>query len=250
MGAIAMLAMFGAGCANSSAATCDPACPDFYACCEGGAGASCRDVLNESTNCGGCGIVCPSGMCRMGSCVPGTMTDGGTTPGTDSGMRGMCGLSCDETTSRCCGTTCLSRSGVAAGADGRTDPTFSNCNGCGIACDPERASACSVAGGGTGMPTCMCGVYNACSSGSVCVSQSGSFACVNTQTDINNCGAIGNACAMGESCMSGVCQCGSTGAACTAGQACCGGACIDSQTDAMNCGGCGVACAGDESCQA
>jgi hypothetical protein len=159
----------------------------------------------------------------------------------------MCTPACSAS-QRCCGSTCVSRTGVAVGGDGRTDPSFGSCNGCGIACDAERASACSVPGGGAGTPRCMCGIYDQCAAGQVCVIDGGEFACVNTQTDANNCGEVGNACAEGESCVSGSCSCNG-GPECGSGQACCGSGCVDVQSDEMNCGACGTACSGDESCQ-
>jgi hypothetical protein len=124
--------------------------------------------------------------------------------------------------------------------DGRSDSSFMNCNGCGIACDMDRASACAAVGGGA--PQCVCGTFSQCIVGESCVNEGGTFRCVNTQTDRNNCGAIGNVCPGEEICVAGTCSCGSTGAECPSGQTCCGGACIDTQTDTMNCGGCGTEC--------
>lgn len=231
-----------AGCANSSGgAACDPECPTFYECCGGTGGPSCRDIVNDPTNCGGCGVTCPSGICREASCVPGTgPTDGGTA-GTDGGAGGDCRPSCSAD-QRCCGTSCVSRSGVAVGSDGRSDPSFGSCNGCGIACDAERASACSVPGGGAGTPRCMCGSLDQCNTGELCVPEAGTFTCVSTGNDPNNCGGVGIRCGTGESCVGGTCQCGSTGGACSGGQACCGTGCVDLQTDFQNCGFCGTAC--------
>lgn len=249
--AVAALATLGAGCANSGgSASCDPACPTFYECCDSAGAAVCRDIVNDPNNCGGCGVVCPSGRCTSASCVAGPPPDGGMMMGTDGSIpMGDCRPTCGSS-ERCCGTTCISRTGVAAGADGRSDSSFGNCNGCGIACDPDRASACSVPGGGGGMPRCMCGVYDQCGAGQICANSGGTFACVSLQTDPNNCGTVGHMCAPGESCSGGTCVCGSTGSACAAGQGCCGGACVDVSSDEANCGGCGMACVGGETCTA
>jgi hypothetical protein len=54
-------------------------------------------------------------------------------------------------------------------------------------------------------------------------------------SDATNCGACGNACAAGASCVVGAC-------ACAAGQALCGNACVDVTGDARNCGSCGWSC--------
>lgn len=239
----------GAGCANGNADTCDPACPTFHECCGASDGVACRDVVNDPNNCGGCGVTCPSGMCREARCVPGTAPVDGGMIGTDSGSGGNCSPSCSAE-QRCCGSTCISRNGVALGTNGQSDPSFSACSGCGIACDPQRASACSVPGGGSGNPRCMCGVEDQCPTGQLCVPQAGSFTCVSTGNDPNNCGGVGIRCAMGESCNAGTCQCGTTGAACVTGQACCSTGCVDLQSDAMNCGACGNACDAGETCQA
>jgi hypothetical protein len=59
--------------------------------------------------------------------------------------------------------------------------------------------------------------------------------CVNTQTDNNNCGACGTACAMGSTCQMGACRC-------PMGSTLCGRSCVNLQTDAANCGRCGNAC--------
>lgn len=251
------LALIGAGCANGTAGpSCSPECVDgIELCCEGaGGGASCVNTISDPRNCGGCGISCPSGVCISGACMGGPGVDGGppsdgSRPTFDSGPAGSCSPACPSS-ARCCGSTCISRLGVPTGMDGRSDPSFMSCNGCGISCDAERASACSVPGGGMGTPRCMCGVYNECAAGQICVIDAGAYVCVSTSTDPRNCGMPGNACAVGERCEAGVCQCGTTGAACAAGQACCATGCVDAMTDATNCGACGNVCDAGESCQA
>ena len=61
-----------------------------------------------------------------------------------------------------------------------------------------------------------------------------SSVCVNTQTDANNCGACGNACTNGQSCVSGSCT-----VVCPAGETACAGQCVNIQSDRNNCGSCG-----------
>lgn len=239
------------GCANSMA-SCDGESPNpTYQCCATTAGSPAWiDVFNDPRNCGGCGMACaPGQFCRAGSCSGTPVTDGGGMPGVDGGPPGMCSPVCSSA-QRCCGTSCIGRNGVAIGSDGRSDPTFMNCSACGNACDADRASACSVPGGGMGTPRCMCGVFDQCGAGQMCLRSGTDFQCVNLMTDVNNCGMPGHRCADGESCTSGMCGCGTTGVACMAGEACCSGGCIETGADEMNCGGCGVMCNPGETCNA
>ena len=67
--------------------------------------------------------------------------------------------------------------------------------------------------------------------------------CVDTATDVANCGACGTACAAGQVCSAGTCA-----TTCQAGLNVCGGSCRDLQTDAANCGACGTACILGQSC--
>ena len=248
-----LLALTLAGCAGDrdregGGGACDPECGPFQACCTGADGASsCRPIGNDPNNCGGCGIVCSSGVCMSSMCVAGG--DGG--PGFDGGPTGMCSPTCSSS-QRCCGTECVNRN-VTTGTDGRSDSSFDNCPSCGIPCDPERASACSTPLGMSGTPKCMCGNFDQCPTTDVCVMGSGgTFQCVNLSTDKNNCGEVGNVCPGEEICSGGECVCGSTGAACGEGTTCCCGSCISTDEDPSNCGGCGVVCAdeGGDSCVA
>ncbi|MBK8169158.1 MAG: hypothetical protein IPK60_02290 [Sandaracinaceae bacterium] len=233
------------GCSNSRATT-NP-CDGFEVQCPNSAGlATCTPVNIDPNNCGACGNVCAIGQtCLSGSCS-GTPADGG---GVDSGIArdagtssGSCSPSCSSS-ERCCGTDCVSRS-VTAGTNGRTDSSFMNCNGCGLACNETTASACSVAG--SGAPRCVCGTSPACTGSRQCVASGSTFACVDMGSDPLNCGAVGNACDIEEICVSGVCTCGST--VCGEDSTCCGGSCISTTSDNANCGGCGTACGAGTTC--
>ncbi len=61
----------------------------------------------------------------------------------------------------------------------------------------------------------------------------------NVLTDAKNCGACGNVCASGKSCIDGKCGC-------PAGLEECFGRCVDTKNDDNHCGGCGNACDPDD----
>jgi hypothetical protein len=64
-------------------------------------------------------------------------------------------------------------------------------------------------------------------------------ACVDLNSDVNNCSFCGYVCAPGDICTSGQC----TPAACEAGTTNCGNICTDLNNDQLNCGACGNRCA-------
>lgn len=72
-------------------------------------------------------------------------------------------------------------------------------------------------------------------------------ACVNTQTDAQNCGGCGTRCGNGVACAGGVCQ--TPGTTCPGAQVRCAGGCVDTQSNKAHCGACGHQCAANENCR-
>ncbi len=217
-------------------------------------GGTCVNLQSHGAHCGACGNACAGGQrCVAGACMgdsmctgPGEVTCGGAcvNPQTDPAHCGGCGVACGAGQS-CVSGVCMS-GGMDAGpppADGGVIP-----GDCVPACDPMRSSSCDTMGGST-VPQCLCGAFGQCPPGQACVPNGGGHLCANLMFDPMNCGAVGNACAEGESCNGGVCTCAG-GAACGDGQACCGSGCVDVQSDATNCGGCGMTCGTGETCSA
>lgn len=73
-----------------------------------------------------------------------------------------------------------------------------------------------------------------------------SNACSNLSTDASNCGACGNACDAGLSCVAGACT--DAVSACDPGLTSCGGDCVDVLTDRDDCGSCGHVCSIHAAC--
>lgn len=120
-----------------------------------------------------------------------------------------------------------------------------------------------------------------CTAGQGCCGTAGSETCIDIFSDLNNCGACGNICNEGESCVGGNCTCGDTvasdgvacdggiccsdecvtdstdplcicpgeGAPCQSGERCCNDACLSITDDASNCGGCGTTCVDVQICE-
>jgi hypothetical protein len=237
-----------AGCPNDEepVARCSPSCSSVQTCCSG----ICRSTFSDPANCGGCGITCESGeLCVAQVCMPvARPTDTGvrvdaSMPGRDAGMMtGACSPSCNAS-QQCCGTTCVNRMGTTP-----ADSSFSNCRGCGIACDPMVADRCGASG-------CMCGTSLACTGDRRCgLNAMGSRGCIDFTTDEANCGGPGIACLAGETCTDSMCACGATGGRCMAPTVCLGAGatatCVDLTTDEMNCGMAGNVCGAGETCVA
>ncbi|MDB5213374.1 MAG: Tryptophan synthase alpha chain [Myxococcaceae bacterium] len=148
---------------------------------------------------------------------------------------------------QCIGTVCPAPFATCSSENG---PTY-KC-GTDLARDPNNCGACGN----------KCLVYAPIALSSRCVDGACELECMNkpsTPTDFRNCngaiddgceidvsadeqncGACGNVCPSGQSCMNGKCGCSSGQIECPTPE---GPTCVNPKTDDANCGGCGIECA-------
>ncbi len=182
-------------------------------CCE----AACVDSSQDPDNCGGCGVVCSTGICLssfggFGALWPLCLPAGPTNdcllscPAESVCLEGRCinGVSQDGDRPFCLAEdgTIGAYCGPGVCAHLRDDPE--NCGACGNACGPGQSC---VAGSCSGRPGCGNG-----REGFFCNLDAGpsyaccpSVGCTDTDTDPNNCGYCRHPCPSGSSCVGGVC---------------------------------------------
>jgi hypothetical protein len=180
-------------CATTADCACGQACsaPGAGAgiCCAACPGSTTCDIATDPDNCGACGKPCP--FQKVGVvCIGGT-------------------CQCPPGTTFCDPVGCV---------DLENGNAFNLCGSCDVHCAQGQACSDGVCGPcPAAMPT-VCPV-----AGSV------TEACVDTQSDSNNCGgcSMGGAgvqCDLKEHCVGGQCTCGGV-APCASGQHCCAGVC-------------------------
>ncbi len=186
-----------------SQGTCaDPCSP--YASCSVSGSSYCADLSHDASNCGACGNRCGAGfVCSQGACAPNCGVGESACPTvnptycaslpSDEMNCGGCGIVCAA------GMTCNSgscgcpggatQSAVCQGQCVDLDDDAANCGGCGLSCNTAIGETCSAGSCGCpGVDPDVCG-----------------GACVDLANSVANCGGCGQACAVGESCLSGVC---------------------------------------------
>jgi len=222
----------------------------------------CADVATDPYNCGGCGVVCSSGVCETGVC-----TQVGCTAGFwDCDGNGICTSLLDDP-NHCgdCGTVCASGVceggfcaplGCEAGLVACPYSEHLGPAGCyDLATDRNRCGSCDSSCGGAGSRTndeCLEGscVATGCIEG--LFDCTGNLDCTSLSDDPNNCGACGVVCPSGV-CEAGGCLADDT--TCAAGLTYCPAlppyaasalgipaGCTDLTTDYSNCGACGASC--------
>src|SRR5262249_18365535 len=201
-------------------------------CCNG----TCKDVVTDSQNCGGCGNTCPTtckGTTRV-NCVNG-IGSGHTYSFLVQDQRSKClsyfvtytANSLSEATQ--CAQNQYPPWSYVVGATPLSNFTF------GVYC-PDYSGGCwpcrqvtVLAPSAADAQSCIQFQNLGCTVASSCQVCSAGFtdccgACKDLLHDVQNCGGCNQPCSPGT--------------------ACCGGLCIDLQNDSSNCGSCGRACTG------
>jgi hypothetical protein len=202
----------------------------------------CIDTSVDTKNCGACSNACAAGdLCCTGACVD---------PKTDVKNCSACGSACatKNGTVACENAACV----LKACDPGYADCDKSDANGCEVDTnvDPNNCAACgtvcSIANGIAGCQAGACTVAS-CNDGFADCDGSPKNGCeIPTITDVNNCGACGNACG---NAANGITSCagGKCAVTCNAGFFDCDGdfknGCeVDGTKDPSNCGACGTVC--------
>jgi len=263
-------------------------CPPGQEICGGG----CVDPASFQTdaqNCGGCGIECGTGTCVGGVCqCEGVTRCDARLPRchdlqTDPNACGTCDRTCTRPNEGCAGGACACVPPVDDDCGAFCTDTLTDEQNCGLDAASGCGHACTLLNEVCEAGACGCPASfpTPCPAGSP-------TACVNTQTDANNCGTCANVCPLtNDVCAAGACacpaalpdrcptvaptacvnkltdeqNCGACGTACLPRQTCasgacqcpagetpCGDACVDLETDEVHCGSCVTACATGATC--
>jgi hypothetical protein len=235
------------GCAAGLTA-CGGACvslSDIHTC------GACGNDCTQLTSVGTTGFGCSGGRCSYG-CAAGhaDCADAGTGCGAaldSTSSCGGCGVTCSGAT-----PVCAQSVGAPSGCAAACAAGESNCSGSCVtlATDPNHcgdcANVCSTAHATAACSGSSCAIAS-CATGYADCDKLASTGCeINTASDINNCGACGNACSQthataacrGSSCV--ITSCGAGYADCDKLPST--GCEINTISDINNCGACGSAC--------
>ena len=207
---IDMSAMHVASC-NSGTLQCSLG----YGDCDNLPGNGCEtNTMTDINHCSKCnnkcdnGKICSSGGCSY-NCGSGTTAcQGSCLPIDDMHIE-----SCPETGALICKAEyadCDNQ--ISTGCEAKIVNDDKNCGACGKTCDTQNMMFCDYDA---------CIINNVCGDLATC-SVDGENTCVDLNTNVNNCGTCGLACATGQACYDGYCM-----QKCVLDSSCSGGKCVD-----------------------
>lgn len=212
-------------------------CPSGTADCDGRKDNGCEtDVTSDKASCGKCGRACAAGEVCLDAqcgCAGGLLdcnadrADGCEASVTANDTCGSCSLDCGPHASCVAAGECVCASGYQD-----CDPTVPGCET--PTSDPAHCGKCDVA----------CPVDLPACDGTQCTVGCGAAltlcgaSCVDTKTDLANCGGCNKPVGVNQTCVGGKPKCDAGFADCDAAPGCE----VSTLTDAANCGGCNLPC--------